>query len=135
MRNWLTRDCTMNKIHKDTDIDWQNKIRVCFLVATKYDSPSRYCCRSISSFSNRVLSIFRQTSWARTALVFFFWSPLVHFNNSCREMTSSFLRLSIKFLTFGWDLKTQSNRYDDKRIQQCKKRDWYNSSVKNKEEE
>jgi hypothetical protein len=97
MRDWLARDCIMNTIHKDTDIDWK-KIRVQFLLATKNESPSRYCFRSISWFSNWVLSIFRQASRIKITLVFFF-------NISCRETTSTFLRLSIKVHKFGWDLK------------------------------
>ncbi len=81
------------------------KIRVYFLLAANNESPSRYCFRSISSFSNRVLSIFRRTSRAKFTLVFFFWLPLLGFNISCRETTSYFLRVSIKVQTFGWDLK------------------------------
>ncbi len=71
------------------------KIRVCFLLATNNESPSRYCFRLISWFSNQVLSFFRRTSRATIALVLFFWSTLLNFNISCRETTSSFLRLSI----------------------------------------
>jgi len=81
------------------------KIRVYFLLTTNNESAWRYSFRSISSFSNLVLSIFRRPSTSKIALVFFFSSPLLDFNIDCRETTSSFLRVSIKVRTFGWDLK------------------------------
>jgi hypothetical protein len=76
-----------------------------FLLATNIESLSRYCFRSISSFSNRVPSVFKRTLRAKIALLFFFWLPQLHFSISWRETTSSFLRLSMKVHTFRWDLK------------------------------
>ncbi len=52
------------------------KVRIYFLLATKNVSLSRYCFRSISSFSNLVLKVFRRTSRAKIALVFFFVKAL-----------------------------------------------------------
>ena len=94
----------MNRIHKYKENDWQ-KNRVYFLLATKIESALRYCFWSISLFSNRVPSVFRWTSRAKTALVFFFWSPLLNFDISWRKITSSFLRVSTKLQKFGWDYK------------------------------
>ena len=105
MRDWFTRDYIMKKIHKDTDIDWQTNIRVYFYWPRRMRVLQDIVERSILSFSNRVPSVFRRTSRAKTPLVFFFCSPQLNFTISCRKTNCSFLRLSMKVHTFRWDLK------------------------------
>ncbi len=98
-------------------IDWQKKSELIFYWPQKMGVLKRYCFRLISWFSNRVLSFFRRTSRATIALVFFFWSVLLNFNTSCRETTSSFLRLSWEgFFTLSsswhdrWNLECIKNQ-------------------------
>ena len=90
----------MNKIHKDTDIDWQKKSQFIFywprrmkvLQGIVFDQFHR------SRIEYKVYSDELQDPKLH-------WSPLLNFNISCLSTTSSFLRLSINVHTFGWNLK------------------------------
>ena len=65
----------MNKIHKDTDNDRQKNIRVYFILATNNESPSRYYFGLISSFSNRVPTVFYPGFFGILNLSFRAWDP------------------------------------------------------------